>query len=148
MPDVTLAEARNILVPVDGTEASLDALALACRLARRRKGSVYAIYSIEVDRSLALDAELASENDAAETVLGWARAVAKRADYQITGEVLQCRESAQAIVSEAAEREVDAIIVGIEYERPFGEFQLPRTVQQVLKLAPCQVWICRRTMRE
>ena len=50
MDDVALADAKNILVPVDGSEASLEAIGLACRLARKRKGCVYAIYVIEVDR--------------------------------------------------------------------------------------------------
>ncbi len=145
---VALAEAKDILVPLDGTEASLEALALACRLARRRKGNVYATYVIEVDRSLPVDAELATETGMAETVLGWARAVAKRGDYHVTADVLQCRDRAQAIISEAAERKVDAIIMGMEYERPFGEFQMPRTVMQVLKQAPCHVWVCRRAAGE
>jgi len=144
MDDVALADAKNILVPVDGSEASLEAIGLACRLARKRKGCVYAIYVIEVDRTLPLDAELIEEAIAGEAILQSAREAAKKWDFPVTVEMLQAREAAQAITSEAIERQVDAVIMGIEHERPFGEFQLQRTAVQVLKHAPCQVWICRK----
>lgn len=133
-------------MPVDGSRASLEALSLACTVAKRRKGSVYAIYVIEVDRSLPLDAELVEEAAAGEAVLSAAREIAKKQDYQVRAEILQAREAAQAISSEAIERGVDAIIMGIDYDRPFGEFQLQRMAMQVLKHAPCQVWVCRRTV--
>ena len=148
MENIALAEAKNILVPIDGSEASLEAVGLACSLARRRKGCVYAIYVIEVDRTLPLDAELVDETAAGEAVLRSATAVARKWDYPVTAEILQAREAAQAITSEAIERKVDAVIMGIEHERPFGEFQLQRTAAQVLKHAPCQVWVCRKEPRE
>ena len=145
---VALADARTIVVPVDGSPASLEAVGLACRLARQRKGNVYAIYVIEVDRTLPLDAELVDETRQGESVLRSAQEIAKKADYLVMGEILQAREAAQAITSEAIERRADAVILGLGYERPFGEFQLQRTAQQVLRHAPCQVWICRQAPEE
>ena len=148
MNEVALADVKDVLVPVDGSEASLDALGLACRVVAKRKGSVYAIYVIEVDRALPLDADLFDEPAAGEAVLKNARTIGRKWDTEVQAEILQARDAAQAISSEAIERNVDAVILGIEYDRPFGEFQLQRHAVQVLKHTPCQVWICRRPIRE
>src|SRR5437016_3386271 len=133
MGQLPLAETKNILVPVDGSAASMEAVGLACRIARHRKGDVYAIYVIEVDRTLPLDAELIDETAQGEAILKSAREVARKWDQPVTVEILQAREAAQAITSEAIERGVDAVIMGVDHERPFGEYQLQRTAQQVLK---------------
>lgn len=149
MREAALADVKDILVPVDGSEASLDALGLACRLVGKRRGcSVYAIYVIEVDRALPLDADLFDETAAGEAVLKKARTIGREWDTDVQAEILQARDAAQAISSEAIERNVDAVILGIEYDRPFGEFQLQRHAVQVLKHTPCQVWICRRPIEE
>ncbi|HWO93146.1 MAG TPA: universal stress protein [Dehalococcoidia bacterium] len=144
----TFADVKDVLVVVDGSQASVEAVELACRLARRRKGGVYATYVIEVERSLPLDAELAQETTAGEEALRQAKATGKRYDHHVEVALLQARDAAQALVSEAMERGVDAIIMGIDYERPYGEFQLQRIALQLLKHAPCQVWICRRRLEE
>jgi nucleotide-binding universal stress UspA family protein len=138
---------KEILVPVDGSEASLDALALACHLAKRNKGTVYAVYVIEVARTLPLDAELTPEAKQGEEVLTRAEAVAESLDFEVAGELLQARDAGHAIVDEAIERDVDGIIMGMSYKRPLGEFQMGRTAQYVIKNAPCQVIISRAAVR-
>jgi len=134
---------KEILVPVDGSQASLDALALACTLVKRNKGRVYAVYVIEVARTMPLDADLTPEAGRGEEVLSKAEELADSLDFEVTGEILQARDAGHAIVDEAIERGVDGIIVGIDYERPLGEFQMDDTAQYVLKNAPCEVVICR-----
>jgi hypothetical protein len=41
---------------------------------------------------------------------------------------------------------VDLILLGINYEKRFGEFSMGKTVPYVLKNAPCRVWICRQAI--
>ena len=48
-----------------------------------------------------------------------------------------------AIVDEAIESDVDAIVVGVDYQRPYGRFRLGRLPQYVLAHAPCEVWLFR-----
>ncbi len=134
---------KTILVPVDGSQASMDALALACLLAKRNKGKVYAVYVIEVARTLPLDADLNPEAQGGEQILARAEQVADSLDYEVTGELLQARDAGHAIVDEAIERDVDAIVAGIEYKRTLGEFQMGLAAQYVLRNAPCQVIVCR-----
>jgi nucleotide-binding universal stress UspA family protein len=140
---------KDILVPVDGTMASMDALALACVLAKRNKGTVFAVYVIEVSRTMPLDAEMSTEAEHGESVLQTAEDVAAKLDYEVAGELLQARDDAHAIVDEAIERAVGAIILGIPYERPLGEeFKLSDDAQYIIRNAPCQVILCRSSARE
>lgn len=138
---------KEILVPIDGSEGSLDALALACLLAKRNKGRVYAVYVIEVARTLPLDAELTPEARRGEEVLTKAEQVADSLDFEVAGELLQARDAGHAIVDEAIERAADGIILGMSYKRPLGEFQMGHTAQYILKNAPCQVIVARAPVR-
>ncbi len=140
--------AKDVLVPVDGSAASLDALALACSLSKRNKGTVYAVFVIEVARNLPLDAEMPSEADRGEEILMRAEDVADGLDYKVEGEILQARDAGHAIVDEAIERRVSAIMMGVGYMRPLGEFMLDETAQYVVKNAPCQVILVRSAVRE
>lgn len=130
-------------MPVDGSQATLDAVALACLLAKRNKGKVYAVYVVEVARTLPLDADLSPEARHGEEVLAQAEEVADSLDFEVTGELLQARDAGHAIVDEAIERDVDGIVAGIEYRRPLGEFEMGQTSQYILRHAPCQVIVCR-----
>ena len=157
---------KNILVPVDGSEASLEAVSQACTTAKRNKGKVYVVYVVEVHRSLPLDADLAPEAIKGEEVLNRAEQRAEEVDFQVEGELLQARDAAHAIVDEAIERGVDGIILAVSYKRPLtegrglawpregkpaplpGEFRLGRVSQYVLENAPCEVWVIRLAMAE
>jgi nucleotide-binding universal stress UspA family protein len=141
--DLSTIQVKDILVPVDGSQASLEALALACLLAKRNKGRVYAVYVVEVARTLPLDADLSPEARQGEEVLTRAEQVADSLDFEVSGELLQARDAGHAIVDEAIERDVDGVLLGMEYKRPLGEFQMGRTSQYILRHAPCRVVLCR-----
>jgi nucleotide-binding universal stress UspA family protein len=134
---------KEILVPVDGSRASLDALALACVLAKRNKGRVHVVYVIEVARRLPLDAELSPEAKRGEEILREARQIADSQDSDVADDLLQARDAGHAIVDEAIERAVDGIILGTNYRRPLGEYQMGAAAQYVLKNAPCPVIVYR-----
>jgi nucleotide-binding universal stress UspA family protein len=137
---------KDIVVPVDGSHASLDALSLACTLAKRNKGTVYAVYVIEVARTMALDAAMDEEARQGESVLLEAEKYADEMDYQVSGELLQARDAGHAIVDEAAERDVSAIVMGVSYNGTMGDFELEPDAQYVVKNAPCQVILFRSPM--
>lgn len=134
---------RSILVPVDGTEASLRAVEFACNIARRGRAKVHVVHVIEVRRALRLDADLTEEAQHGEEVLTQAELAARRQDYEVDGELLQARDAGHAIVDEAIERNSDVIVMGVPYTRPFGEFELSRVPTQVMKTAPCEVVLLR-----
>lgn len=132
-------EFRKILVPVIGTKINEEAIKLACWLAKKDKGKIWAVYVITVNRALPLEAEIKSEVSKAESVLDHAESVAEEQDYEIETDVLQAREPGAAIVDEAVERDVDLILMGITYKRRFGQFSLGSVVPYVLRNAPCRV---------
>lgn len=136
-------EVNKVLVPVNGGRVDEEILRLACTIAKRRRGKVYVVYVIEVKRALPLDAEIESETQKGEKVLNRAERVADEMDYQVETELLQAREAGLAIVDEALERGVDLILMGINYKKHFGKFNLGSTVPYVLENAPCQVLLWR-----
>jgi nucleotide-binding universal stress UspA family protein len=134
---------KNVLVPVDGSKAGYDALALACHLSKRNKGTVYAVYVIEVARNLPLDAEMTREANSGESVLTEAERVADDMDYKVSGELLQARDKGHAIVDEATDRDVDAIVMGVGYEQTRGEFIDADAAEYVVRNAGCRVMLFR-----
>lgn len=132
-------EFRKILVPVTGTEADDETMRLACRLAKRDKSKLYAMYVIAIKRSLPLEAEIESEVNKAEELLDRAERIAEEENYVVETDLLQAREVAPTIIDEAIEKKVDLILMGVKFKRRFGQFQMGSIVPYVLNNAPCRV---------
>lgn len=132
-------EFHKILVPVVGTKADEEAIRLACRLTKKNKGRIWAVYVITIKRTLPLDAEMEPEIKKAEAILDHIEKVAEEEDCEIETDLLQAREAAPAIIDEAVERQVNLILMGVTYGRRFGQFSLGNVVPDVLKNAPCRV---------
>jgi nucleotide-binding universal stress UspA family protein len=132
-------EYKKILVPVVGSEADTEAMKLACRLAKRDKGKIWAVSVVAIKRSLPLDAEIDAEIRRAEDILGKVQTVAEEEDFEAETDVLQARDVGPAIVDEAVERGVDLILMGIAPKRRFGQFSLGNVIPYVLKNSPCPV---------
>jgi len=134
---------KKILVPLSGGSADEEAIKLACNLARKPKAKVYAAYVIEVERDLPLDTPVDSETEKAEEILSHAEDIAAKADYDIETDLLQARETGPAIVDEAVEKGVDLIVMGIDYKKRLGVFDLGQTIPYIFKEAPCQILLYR-----
>lgn len=138
---------KKLLVPVVQSPASLEALAVACAIAKAQRGtSVHVVHVIEVLRSLPLTAEMETEAQYGEQVLRRAADLASQLECRVTTELLQARDAGVAIVEEAERIGADAIVLGVGYKRLIGEFQTGRTVDYVFRHAPCQVWLIRREL--
>jgi nucleotide-binding universal stress UspA family protein len=130
---------KKILVPVVGSEADIETVKLACRLAKKDKGKVWAVSVVAIKRALPLDAEIDSEIKKAEEILDRVESVAEEEDYEVETDVLQARDVGPAIVDEAVERGVSLILMGIKYKKSFGQFSMGNVVPYVLKNSPCPV---------
>lgn len=139
---------NKILVPVGGQSTDDDSMLFAFALARRQKARIYVIFVIEVPRTRPLDDEMDSEIEKGERFLAHAERVAAEADAKVETELLQAREVGPAIVDEAVERGVDAIVMGVPHKKLYGDFTLGTTANYVLKNAPCAVWVCREPLLE
>lgn len=135
----------KILVPVMGTEANEEAMNLAFSLAKESQDvAIYAVHVISIARDLPLDAEVESEIVKGEDVLASIERLAQEKGFYVETELLQARDVGPAIVDEAVERNVDIIIIGLNYKTKFGEFCVGDTVPYVLCNAPCRVIIYRQ----
>jgi nucleotide-binding universal stress UspA family protein len=132
---------HRILVPVTGTEADDETMRLACWVAKKDKSRLYAMYVITIKRSLPLEAEIESETRRAEELLDRMEKIAEAEDYQIETDLLQAREVAPTVIDEAVERKIDLIIMGVKYQRRFGQFSLGSIVPYIIKNAPCQIML-------
>lgn len=135
---------KKILVPVSGTTSDEDTINLACDLGKRSKATIFVVYIIEVQRSLPLDAIVQSDLSNAEQILTRAEDIASENDYEVNTDLIQAREVGAAIVEEAVQKEVDLILMGIEYKKRFGIFYLGEALPYVLEEAPCSVLLLRR----
>ena len=131
----------RILVPVNGDSTGEDAFRLACRLSRESKAKLYALYIIEVEQRLPLDAMVDSSQG--EAVLRRIEAVGQEEKCKVEAEFLQARHPGPAIVQEAKERGIGLIVLGIPYKRRFGQFTVGRAAYYVLRNAPCPVIVWR-----
>ena len=132
-------EFHKILVPVAGTQADEEAIRLACTLAKKNKGKIWAVYVITLKRALPLDAEIEPEIRKAEDILNHMERGAEEQDYEFDTDLHQAREVGPTIVDEAVERHADLILMGAPYKTRFGQFSLGDIVPYVLKNAPCRV---------
>lgn len=123
--ELTTTRLKELLVPVDGSEASLEAVAIACSIAKRNKGKMFLVHVVEVPRSRSLDADLGPETQRGEEVLNEAERLARSLDCEAEGELLQAREVGHAVVDEAIERAVDGIVVGIKHRATEDEEEAP-----------------------
>ena len=133
----------SILVAVSGEPSDENAVRLSCRLLNPQKGELHILYVIEVERALPLDAEVAPATAKGEEVLRDMEQVVHPYRHTIQAELLQSREAGSAVVQEAVDRQVDAIVLGIPYKSVYGSFTMGTTAPYILKNAPCQVILWR-----
>ncbi len=133
----------SALVAVRGNSADDDAVRLACELLKPPKGRLYILFVIEVERGHPIDAEVAPATAKGEEVLTQMEEVAKQYKCEPHAELLQSRQVGYAVVQEAVDKQVDAIILGTPYREQYGSFYLGRAVPYILKHAPCRVILWR-----
>jgi len=100
-----------------------------------------------MDRKFPLDAEIASATAKGETILSHMENITKPYRFSTRAELLQSREAGLAIVQEAVNRNVDAVVLGIPYLEKYGSFSIGKTIPYVLENAPCRVIIWRGSIR-
>ena len=83
---------KNILVPVRGYRADVEAFRLACGLGHEAKSKLYALYVIEVKRELPVDAEVTSEVGKGEEILSEIETVSREEKAVVSAEILQARQ--------------------------------------------------------
>ena len=138
---------QRLLVPVSGAHSDVRAIALAGDLVQRTHASVTLIYVVEVPQSMPLDSELPDQIDRGESILRLAEEAARTHISpkleNVSTDLLQARAAGAAIVDEAYERGIDAIVVATENRSKLGKVIVGDTVSYIVKNAPCDVIVAR-----
>ena len=133
----------SLLAVVDGQGSDDGVVDLAIHLLNQQTGRLYILYVIEVSRQLPVDAEIPDEASKGEEILQRFQERAAEYKFETQAEILQSRRTGFAVVQEAVDRGVDAIVLGAPYKYVHGSFSPGDTASYVLKNAPCRVVVSR-----
>ena len=133
----------SVLVPVSGDSCDEEMVRLACDLLESSRSMIHILYVIEVERGFPVDAEVTPAAAEGEQVLKDMESVARNYKCQMEAKLVQARKAGTAVVQEAVDKGVDAIVVGTSYKRPFGSYSLGESIPYILKNAPCRVIVSR-----
>ena len=139
---------KSVLVAVSGNSADEDAVRFAAQLTEPLRGNLYIVHVIEVERSLPVDSELPFHTTRGDDLLDTMERAARPFKCKVYSELLQARLAGHAIVHEAAEREVDVVVIGMPYKTKYSKFTLGDAVPYVLEHAPCRVVLWRDEIPE
>lgn len=145
-------ERNRLLVPLNGDEFDSQLLKYVTRIAHRKNSEIELIYIVEVEQELPLDAELPEEVLRGERVLQTASELLKKAldsrSSLVSTDLLQARAVGPAIVDEAIQENVDAIVMGAQVHKLHGKRILNESATYVLQNAPCEVVLIRAAMAD
>ena len=138
---VAQAAFSKILVPMKLGEIGEEMVATAVKLAQERQAAVEALYVIRVPLDQPLDAPLYDLEEQAAASIAEAAALGADNNVEVVGRIVRARSIGEAIVTAAAEDDVDLIVLGSSPRwRRQSRFFSP-TVDYVLRKAPAEVLI-------
>ena len=143
-----LPTAKTVLVPLCGSSMDETALQLAGEVARGSGGRVHVLYIIEVPRAVPLNASMDEQVQNGERILNDIEGDWPHKKTSLVTELLQARQAGPAIVTEAADREADLVIMGIDHQRRFGDYQMDSATAHVLQYVSSTVWILRAPINQ
>ena len=132
---------KRLLLPIKGQRVDQDTLRFASNLVRHEHGSICLLYVIEVPREYPIDAELPSEVAKCEDILRSAQEFMKSQKVKVETEMLQARDAGPAIVREAQERGVDAMLLGLTYKRRHDSLTLGGVAPYIIEHSLCPVLV-------
>ncbi len=139
-PDV---EYNNILVPIVGSKISREAMVMACELASEEDAAIQVLSVVEVPLNLPIDVLSPEESIRAQELLDEAEEVAEEYGVPIYKKIAPGRPGGigRVIVDEAVRTRSQIVMIGTERKRRTGERFFGRTVEYVLRKAPCKVLV-------
>jgi nucleotide-binding universal stress UspA family protein len=135
-----LGFSRIVVAVTDHRESEL-AVDVGCRLARDRGATITAVAAIEVPVELPLDCHMEPEDAKAQELLERARLTAESYGVKAAVRMVRTREAATAILDELDRQRAELAILGATAAPRRRATKLGRTVETVLKHAPCRVML-------
>ena len=133
----------SILVPVTGATYDEDVVRLGCDLLDSARSTLYMVHVIEVARESPIDAVVTPDTERGEQILNQMEAVADDHKCVVETQIVQARKAGAAVVREAVDRGVDAIVVGTPQSEVHGAFSPDEYILYLLRYSPCRVIVIR-----
>ncbi len=129
-------EYQSVLVVFEGDAFSNEAVAMAVRLAARRRRGIHVLAIVTVPTHLPLDAELPEREEEALSKIEQAKIIG---GLRVTGHVVRVRpgQEARTIIEEAEDIRAAAIVIPLRYRN--GKPLYGKTLQTVLAKRPTRV---------
>ena len=137
---------ESAMVAVSGHSTDGSAVRFAAQLTDPRRGKLYIVHVIEMERSLPVDSDVPAYTTRADNLLDTMERTARPFKREVHSDLLQARRAGHAIVHEAVERGVDMVVIGMPYKTKHGRFTLGDAAPYVLEHAPCSVVLWRGGM--
>jgi|YelNatPaOPRAMG01_1025707.scaffolds.fasta_scaffold157194_1 nucleotide-binding universal stress UspA family protein len=137
----------SIIVPITGSPLSEKLLNIATNFAQRLEVPLRFVYVMEIPLVLPPDAEIPKEREKGERVLLHAQVVAEKAGIVAKGKIVKARLAGAGIVQAAREDNASMILLLLS-EHPGEEITLGRSVQYVVRNAPCDVLLLKPSIKE
>lgn len=148
-PKAEVATPSELVVGVDFSQASKEAVRRSALMARTYGADVHLVYGYVLPEVATFDGSMASvATETEELVEGKEKALAKmvkdvEADDVVDSITATQLPPAQAIVTEAEERDAQFIFVGSHGRRGIKRFFLGNTAERVMRNAPCPLFVVR-----
>lgn len=139
LPEFQRIKVKHILVPTLGSPVA-EMLQTASKIAKEDDSKVTALYVIEVPLHMPLDTFLPKEFSQGDAALDKAQAIGREYGVVLDTKLVQARFAGQAIVDTAKELGCDLIVLGATDRGPLSNVLFGRSVDYVIKNAPCRVW--------
>jgi nucleotide-binding universal stress UspA family protein len=142
---VSVEAVKHILVPTIGTIFAGREVELACRLGEEQKAEILLAYLLEVPRTLPLGAPMPEEEAKAREALKMAKTIVDLHGLPSRTEIMRARVAGERISQAAREQDMDMIIVGMRPGMGLPYEAFARTVDVLMRKAPCELLIDRVT---
>ncbi len=130
---------KKILVPTRGS-GQRETIQMACEIAKFHHATITAVHVIELPTSIPLDIEAPHRTAQAEEALKRASAIASEFGIDMELNIIRSRSLADSVVELAEKGKYDLIVLGSD-KKTKG---MGAMADQILRNAPCRVWVCAR----
>ncbi|PKB78712.1 MAG: hypothetical protein BZY88_17010, partial [SAR202 cluster bacterium Io17-Chloro-G9] len=111
---------------------------------RQEKAVIYPVYVMEVPLDLPLESDLPGAIADGERILETIEAIAAEEHVkEVEAKLLRARHAGPALVQETEDRHMDLIVLGVPYQRRFGECRIGSTASYIFNNASCRVLFLR-----
>lgn len=131
------------MIAINDAPVSRQALEIGIKLAKLDRAKLYMVYAFEVPRALPLDSEIPEEIEKGDKILEEGMTMADEAGVEAVTNFVQARSAGSGLIDEAADLDVDMIILGMSTRHRFGDIFFGSTVTYILREAPCRVMVIR-----